>query len=140
MTIVPDLEASTWQVVEARACNKLGRSLTIRERSGLRNAGSLQLLEPVERFVERTQRPEEIAVMLGRLADAFEARRREAGALLADQLTVLLKRSLTDEERLALAHVPTVGGAIRIGDEIAQTLPEMREALFKEVLAALESG
>jgi hypothetical protein len=135
-----DSNPSAWQLVEVRACRKLGRSLTTRERSSLRDAGSLHMLEPVERFVERAQRSEEIAMMLARLADSFEARRREAGALLADQLAGLLQRSLTDQERQMISLVPTVGGAIRIGDEIAQTLPEMREAFFKEVLAALESG
>jgi hypothetical protein len=137
---VSDSNAPVWQIVEARACSKLGRSLTTHERNGLRNASSLHMLEPVEHFVDTVQRSEEIAVMLSRLADSFEKRRREASELLADQLGVLLERQLTHEEREMLAHVPTVGSAMKIGDEIAQTLPEMREMFFREVLAALESG
>jgi uncharacterized protein YeeX (DUF496 family) len=125
------------EAVEARAREKLGRSLTAQERSGIYNAGSLMMLEPVERYINSTQRADDIARMLARLAASFEHRVQEANDLLIDQAAILLERELDADERDLLRKVPTVGDAMSITDHLAETLPELREGLFARILADL---
>lgn len=125
------------QIIEQDAAQKLGRDLTPRERGGILNAGSLLMLEPVAQYIEKARQPEILADMLEKLAASFDDRLDQATELLVDQMAVMLAREITPEERESLKKVPTVGLAMRLTDQMSETLPEMREELLQTILDAL---
>ena len=131
------LKSQPWEHVEDLATRKLDRELTPSERSAIRNAASLTVLDPVADFIRRNDDTHAIATTLHNLASSFEAHLRDARKMLVSQVHSLLERDLEPDEVSTLHSVATIDQTIKIMDMLDKTEFEAREDIFEMILDGL---
>jgi hypothetical protein len=121
--------------IEADASTKLARSLTHEERLGIWNAGSLMLLEVVEREIRAATTGAAVSHMLVEGAVTFQARRTMDLDVGVERLHKALGRPLTLTERDQFHNVATLYEAMHIVEYVLEAEPAQREPLLQSLLA-----
>ncbi len=121
--------------IEAEASRKLARPLTNEERRGIWDAGSLLMLEVVDRAIVAASTAAEVAYELAESAAAFRQRRKTVLDLAAHHLHTALGRPLTIDERERLRNVDTLYVLETIVEQVKEAAPSRRPALLQTLLA-----
>lgn len=128
--------------IEVAASQMLDRALTRPELRGIRNAGSLMMLEAVERGVASGTDPLKVAADLISSGVAFEERRRSIATSTASFAEESLGRSLAVQEAAAFRQCEFVTDLMRVSDDLAESEQDQKEhhvARFVEVVQCASS-
>ncbi len=120
-------------VVEKLATEKLGRSLSATERNGIWNAGSLMMLEVVERDILSKQSAESMAQELTESARTFERRFFESVLSLKTLLETELNRKVSESELTFIESLPNIWALMVVGEQIKDAASRKRETVFQEL-------
>jgi hypothetical protein len=119
--------------VEELAAEKLGRLLTATERNGIWNAGSLMMLEVVERDILSAQNAESAARELITSAQTFERRFSDSVLSLKTLLETELNRKLSESELTFIQGLPNIFALMVVGEQVKDAALRKREAVFQEM-------
>jgi hypothetical protein len=124
--------------VEAHAAERLGRALTAQERQAIWGAGTLTWLEiRVQLPMQQVQDAADLSALLLDAADDLNGRLAEMIDSLVGMLGALLERDLTPEEQQRLTLLTNVVAVMQVGEEVAIAVPDVREAVLRDLLAGL---
>jgi hypothetical protein len=124
--------------VEARAAERLGRALTSQERQAIWGAGTLTWLEMrVQVPMQQARDAADLSALLISAAGDLDGRLTEMIDGLVGMLGTLLERDLTSEEQQRLKQLTNVIAVMQVGEEVAVAVPEVREAVLRDLLAGL---
>jgi hypothetical protein len=119
---------------------RLGRPLTAIERNGIWNAGSLMMLESVERTLEAAQSIPLLETELANLSVTFNERFQSGVEKLGEELIELLSRPLSIEEHQAINNVATLYEAMRVVDWLRESNASNRASVFQQWLRDISKG
>ena len=130
--------AAVCNEVENHAAERLGRPLTAQERQAIWGAGTLTWLEirvqvPMQLIADAA----DLSALLIGAADDLDGRLAEMIDSLVGMLGALLERHLTPEEQQRLHQLTSVIAVMQVGEEVAIAVPEVREAVLRDLLAGL---
>ena len=121
------------EIVEALAIELLGRSLTEAEQRGIWNAGSLKVLESVERNITECTL-DAVAMRLVSIGASFDERLSAAHTQMIGALEEALGRPLSDSEKSSITRIKRIHQLMEIGERLRDGPPDNRSDIARHIL------
>ncbi len=124
--------------VEAHIAERLGRPLTAPEKHAIWGAGTLPWLEMrVQVPIQQVSNADDLSALLVNAAADLDGRLAEMIDSLDGMLCALLERDLSNQERQQLNQLSDVIAVMHVGEEVAIAVPDVREAVLRDLLSRL---
>jgi hypothetical protein len=124
------------EAIETGAIEKLGRILSAEERRGIWDAGSLMMLEGIDRQIDAATSAVEVEQILVEGGVAFQERRAQALDIGIQRLKTAVGRPLTVEECNQFQSVETLYEAMDIVERVLEADSQQRALLLKSLLSS----